>query len=101
VLLLQAAELQQYAAGQKAQQQELQALQQTAKRHEEAPSKAEVSTARALDCNPARVQHTGAQHFIVLGLHMSSQRGIACFSTRQAGISLQVLAHQQVMGASP
>jgi hypothetical protein len=42
--LLQATELQQYAAGQKAQQEEVRALRKSTKQHEEARSKAEVGT---------------------------------------------------------
>jgi hypothetical protein len=67
--VLQAAELQQYAAGQKAQQQELQALQQAAKRHEEARSKAEVSTAWVV-CSSSSACVT--QHAFVLGLHVTA-----------------------------
>ena len=50
-LSLQAAELQQCSASQKAQQQELKGAQQAAKRHEEARSKAEVITTHRL-CLP-------------------------------------------------
>lgn len=46
VVLLQAAELQQYGTGQKAVQEEMRELQKAAHKHEEACSKAEVGQAR-------------------------------------------------------
>jgi hypothetical protein len=57
--LLQAAELQQYAAGQKTQQEEVRALSKLRKQHEEARSKAEVGTSALLALFQCNLESTG------------------------------------------